>query len=341
MLPERASAAYAVNVRPDPRLGTSIVELSYTSPVDATRNLLACIAPELGSNLYCLRAGTEELIYCDWETLKGRGHTGIFVLWPFPNRVRAKQYSYRGQHYSLADVPRAHGALIHGLVYDRSWSYEPPSTGAQGASLTTFVEIDRQSPSFSAFPFPCCLSLTYTLDETGLTVAYTVQNTGTQALPYGFALHPYFSLPAGAQRTLVRLQAEHVMEADAELLPTGRLLDVHASMYAMFDLSQPTPVGQLKLDHVYTDLSETREALIEHMDTGLRVRISATRDFTHAVIYTPAHSPYFCLEHQTCSTDAINLHQRDLQQMAHLLELEPGERSAGVLRYDVEYLREA
>lgn len=337
MLPERAHAAYTVNVRTDSQLATSIVELSYTNPVDATRNLLACIAPELGSNLYRFRAGQQELIYCAWETLKERGHTGVFVLWPFPNRVRARQYSYRGQHYSLADIPRSPGALVHGLVYDRPWGYEPPSAGAQGACVTTFVEMDRQSPYFSAFPFPCRLSLTYTLSETGLSVAYTVQNTGTQALPYGFALHPYFYLPGGAQRTLVCLPAEHIMEADAELLPTGRLLDVHSTMYAMFDLGQPTPVGQLKLDHVYTDLSQEREALIDHIDTGLRIRISASQDFTHAVIYTPAHSPYFCLEHQTCSTDAINLHQRDLQQIAHLLELEPGEKAGGVLRYGVEY----
>lgn len=337
MPPGNAKAAYSAEVRTDSGLDTTVVDLSYTDPVDPARNLLVCIAPDLGSNLYRFRAGEHELIYCEQEKLKRREHTGIFVIWPFPNRVRDKQYSYRGRHYSFAGVPRTQGALIHGLVYDRSWGYEQPSAGERGASVTTFVEMNQSSPYFAAFPFPSRLSLTYTLTDSGVTVTYSVQNTGTQTLPYGFALHPYFHLLGGAGRSLVSLPAGHVMEADAQLLPTGRLLDVHSTMYAMFDLSQPTPVSQLKLDHVYTNLPQERELLIDHADLHLRVRISASQDFTHIVIYTPAHSPYFCLENQTCSTDAINLHQRDMQDIAHLLELQPGEEAGGFIRYEVEY----
>jgi len=336
---DNAKAAYSARVRTDPELNTSIVELSYTDPVDPAHNLLVCIAPDLGSNLYRFRAGEHELIYCEQEKLKQRGHTGIFVLWPFPNRVRDKHYSYQGQRYAFADVPRTQGALIHGLVYDRPWNDEQPCASTQSASVTTFVEMDPDSPYFSAFPFPSRLSLTYTLNATGITVAYSVQNAGTQTLPYGFALHPYFHLLGGAERTLVSLPAGHVMEADTELLPTGRLLDVRSTMYAMFDLNQPTPLSHLKLDHVYTDLPQGREAWIDHPDFGLRLRISASPDFTHAVIYTPADSPYFCLENQTCSTDAINLHQRSMQDIAHLLELQPGEKAGGYIRYEVEYTR--
>ena len=332
-----AKAAYSAEVRTDPELDTTVVELSYTDPVDPARNMLVCIAPDLGSNLYRWRAGEHELVYCEQEKLKKREHTGIFVIWPFPNRVRDKQYSYRGQHYSFAGVPRPQGALIHGLVYDRSWNYEQPSTGEEGATVTTFVEMKQDSPYFSSFPFPGRLSLTYILTSTGITITYSVQNTGAQTLPYGFALHPYFRLLSGAQQSLVSLPAAHVMEADAQLLPTGRLLDIHSTMYAMFDLSQPTPVGQLKLDHVYTDLPQARESLIDHAGSGLRVRITASQDFTHAVIYTPAHSPFFCLENQTCSTDAINLHQRGMQKIAHLLELEPNKETGGFIRYEVEY----
>ncbi len=332
-----AKAPYAVEAINDPGLGTTVIALSYTETGNPAHNLLACIAPDLGSNLYRLKAGEHELLDCETEKLKQRGHTGTFVLWPFPNRVRGKQYTYRGQHYTFDGVPRPQGHLIHGLVFDQAWSYEPPVADEQGASVTTFVEMNADSPYYSAYPFTSRLALTYKLTSTGITITYSVRNTGTQPLPYGFALHPYFHLPSGSERTLVTLPAYHVMEADQELLPTGRLLDVNSVMYGMFNLSQPTPVSQLKLDHVYTSLPQANEALIEHRDLGLCIRATASPDFTHTVIYTLGDGPFVCLENQTCSTDAINLYQQDRQDIAHLLEVQPGAEASGFIRYAVEY----
>lgn len=335
MTSTNAALPYSAAAVLDRDLNTIVVALSYTDPDDPTRNLLACIAPELGSNVYRFKAGHHELITCDMEKLKERGHTGTFVLWPFPNRVRDGQYTYQGRQYSLASVRR--GSLIHGLVYDRSWTYEQPVTSSEGATVTTAVEITPASPGYGAYPFASRLSLAYTLTATGLTVTYTVQNKGSQSLPYGFALHPYFTLLPDREGTRVTLPAAHVMEADADLLPTGRLLDVHSTMYSMFDLSQPTPVHQLKLDHVYTDLPDSSPATIEYDGLNLSLHISASEDFTHTVIYTPAQSPFFCLENQTCSTDAINLAQREMGDIAHLLEVQPGESASGFIRYQVAY----
>lgn len=332
----QTNSPYAAEVLFDAELNTTIVALSYTDPGDPARAIRARLAPDLGSNLYSLRVGEYELLHCETAKLKMRGHTGIFVLWPFPNRVRDKRYSYHGQQYSFAGVPRTQGALIHGLVYDRPWAYEQPVVNQDGASVTTFIEMNSTSPYYRSYPFASRLALTYTLTSTGLTVTYSVHNPGSQTLPYGFALHPYFNLLAGAEGTLVTLPAASVMEADKDLLPTGRLLDVHSTMYAMFDLNEPISIAQLKLDHVYTDLSAARQVLVEYMGLNLRVRISTSEDFTHAVIYTPANAPYFCLENQTCSTDAINLAQRGMQNVAHLLEVQAGEAASGFIRYTVE-----
>ena len=336
MVSSNANPFYAAEIVSDPALNTNVIALSYTDPRDPARNLLACIAPALGSNWYRWRAGEHELIYCEPGEVRQRGHTGNFVLWPFPNRVRDRQYSYRGQHYSFASVKRVQGILVHGLVCDLPWSYTPPTADQHCASVTTFIEMNASHPYYEAYPFASRLALTYTLTSAGMSVAYSVQNQGAQTLPYGFALHPYFHLPTGPERTLVTLPAAQVMEADSELLPTGRLLDVHSTMYAMFDLSQPRPISQLRFDHVYTSLPTPREALIEHLDLKLRLRIAASDDFTHAVIYTPTGKPFFCLENQTCSTDAINLAQRAMQDIAHLLEVQPGEEASGSIRYTIE-----
>ncbi len=339
MTSSNAKSPYSAAAIPDRDLNTTIIALSYTDASDPARNLLACVAPDLGSNFYRFKVGPHELLHLETEKLKQRGHTGTFVLWPMPNRVRDRTYTYRGRKYSLANIKRSPGdyALIHGLVYDRSWTYEQPIVNAETAAVTTAVEIAPGSPYYSAYPFPSRLSLTYTLDSNSLTVTYTVQNKGSDPLPYGFALHPYFNLLPEFQPTLVTLPAHTVMEADASLLPTGRLLDVTSTMYKMFDLNQPLPVQQLKLDHVYTQLPPASEAVIHHTGAGLSLHISTSDDFTHTVIYTPSQSPFFCLENQTCSTDAINLAQRGMQDAAHLLEVQPGETISGSIRYEAQY----
>ncbi len=331
-----SSGSYSARARFDHELGSAVVMLSYADRAHPAQSITVEIAPDLGSNLFRFRVGTRDLIHCEPELLKQRGFTGNFVLWPFPNRMRGKRYTYQGRAYSLEALERPEEALIHGLVYDRQWQHAPPALGPDAVSVTTFIEITPESPHFATYPFESKLSLTYTVTQRGVRVAYLVENKGTQTLPYGFGLHPYFSLLSGKEQTLVALPAALVMEADEALLPTGRLLKLDGKMYAMFDLRQPTPVGNLRLDHVYTGLDPHERALISYQTAGLRLRVATSPDFTHAVVFTPPGRPYFCLEQQTCSTDAINLHARGLQEMAHLLEVPPGAASGGFVDYLIE-----
>lgn len=330
---------FAATVGVDPDLDSTVILLLYEDRADPGHSLSVGIAPDLGSNMFRLRAGELDLIHCEQELLKARDFTGNFVLWPLPNRIRDKRYSYRGRDYSLAEVkrPRGNDVLIHGLVFDRAWQHDTPVVAADSASVTTYIDVTPQSPHFAAYPFESRLSLTYTLRADGVTVTYTVENRGSDDLPYGFALHPYFAALSGRDDTRISVPATTVMEADDELLPTGRLLDATGVMYGMFDLRAPRPLSALMLDHVYTGVQLGESASVDYHRHGLRLRITASDDFTHYVVYVPNGEPYFCLENQTCATDAVNLAQRGLTEMAHLLELRPGERASGFIRYAVEY----
>ena len=191
---------------------------------------------------------------------------------------------------------------------------------------------------YDGYPFESRLSLTYVLRKSGVSISYTVQNHGTHDLPFGFALHPYFSTLSGKDNTLVTVPVNAVMEADITLLPTGRILPLDGIMYKMFDLRQPVPIAHLKLDHVYTDVHKNGRAIIDYKEQAMQLCISASDDFTHTVVFTPppeVDGPFFCIEHQTCSTDALNLHAQGLREMAHLLEVHPGESSTGFIEYEV------
>lgn len=326
----------------DEALDSTILSLSYQDEENPSGNISVAIAPDLGSNMFRFRVGEHDLIYCEPNLLKQKDFTGNFVLWPLPNRLREKRYLYQGRSYSLEGLkrPRGNEVLIHGLVFDRQWQFEQPIAGQDFASIKTSIAITPESPFYSGYPFDSRLSLTYSLRKNSLTITYTVQNNGSKDMPFGFALHPYFSTLSGKDNTLVSIPADYVMEADDNLLPTGRLLHVDGIMYAMFDLREPVPIGNLKLDHVYTAMRKDESAMIEYRKQAMRLRASASEDFTHMVIYTPPaeeNAPFFCLENQTCSTDAVNLHHQGLDEIAHLLELHPGETHTGSIQYAIEF----
>ena len=170
-------------------------------------------------------------------------------------------------------------------------------------------------------------------------MTYQVHNKSARTLPFGFALHPYFSTFTDKHDVSISIPAQAVMEADDEMLPTGRIFDVNQVMYAMYDLREPLSVAYLKLDHVYKRLNKPAFSIVDYTSLAMQLHIWATDDFTHQVIFTPQQLHAICIEYQTCSTDAINMYHEGtaLREEAHLLKVQPGATYSGALRYAVVF----
>ena len=110
------------------------------------------------------------------------------------------------------------------------------------------------------------------------------------------------------------------MEAEA-LLPTGRLLPPSA---CSADPTEPITLENLDLDDVFWGMRASQPATVVYGALGTRITLEADDWFTHAVVYTPPDRPYFCVENQSCSTDAHNLAAKGFERAAHLTVLEPG-----------------
>lgn len=332
---------FSSQITSDTFFKTKILTLTYTDPITPDKNISISVAPEFGSNLFSFKSGKNNLIYCDKELLKDRDWTGCFVLWPLPNRVRGKKYEFEGNTVSLHDIKRKKGndVLIHGLVDDKSWNFNQPEISVDHISVRTFIRVTTNMRKY--FPFEGQLSLQYTVDKNSVRIDYTVENSGKTTMPFGFALHPYFRILSGLHNTKICVPAQSVMEADEELLPTGKLILVKNTE---FDLCTPHPVKNLHLDHVFTDLI-SNTAYIDYPGQHLRLYITSSPDFTHMVVYTQEkENGYICLENQTGSTDMINLYTRaekeqnkELKKAAHLLTLSPGKTHSGYIRYSVQY----
>ena len=288
----------------------------------------ARIALRYGANLVQYTYQGHAIIDYDPALLKSSDFTGTPVLYPTPNRVKEGVFVFRGKVYN--QVKRGRRVLEHGLVYDEPWELVGANASQTEALLSARILWSPDSRLFCAFPFPHSLMLTFRLMDGAIEIAYKITNLGAHEIPYGFGLHPYFQKRSGESNTLISLPVEQVMEATPELLPTGNLQAVKGTIY---DLNAPTPIGSLDLDHVFLRAGKDSAARIYYANQGLHVSIQASNDFSHYVVYSPQGMPYFCLESQTCSTNAHNLYDQGFQDISGLKIVAPGAKQTGWVRY--------
>jgi aldose 1-epimerase len=318
------SAVFSHAVEVDPETNWSIAILRYQDRLDPRRNLEARIAPEAGSNLYSLKLGGLELLVNPERLSDLPGYRfGFPVLYPTPNRVRDSRFTFDGMTLRFTANDETH--FLHGLVHSLKWQSGVPSSDGEGAHFATWLDWDSKQDDFTSFPFMHRISLTFTLTARSLRIAFAVENQGDHRLPFGFALHPWFRILGSRSETYLQVPAEKHMEA-VGLIPTGRLAELEGSSP---DLRTPVSLGPLDLDDVYWGMRPDRPAGYEARDKKVKVTLAASSEFTHMVIYTPKGELFFCMENQTCSTDAHNLFVRGFTQESHLLIAERGKPVVG------------
>jgi len=311
--------------------GLELTILGFRSDESTTNNLEAWIAPSHGSNLCRLSVNGKNIIDFDRDLLVKREFTGTPVLYPTPNRVRNGVFRYNGKAYS--QVKRGTRIFEHGLVHNERWDYFDPNINQSSIKLTTWIDFDETCAMFQAFPFKHRLSLEFCLTQAGLQVSYSIENKDDQSIPFGFGLHPYFSKLSGDSGTCVELPANYVMDYTSDLLPTGRMIEVGGTQ---FDLRKKIEIGLLDLDHVFTGVPGGKYARIYYDSLHLQVGLVTTSDFSHLVLYSPRNENFFCLENQTCSTDAHNLSDRNFIVEAGLKFVQPGKIHTGSVAYTIE-----
>lgn len=272
------------------------------------------LAPDYGFNLIGYEAGQEDLIYTRPETLRNEGFSGIPVLYPTPNRVKDARFQFKGKIYSIEKngVPR----YLHGLVYDEKWTAGRPEFTEQGVKVCAWIEFKEGSAPYQSFPWRHTLKVSWELTVNGIRLEYEVHNQGQEELPFGFAIHPFFPVYAFGETAKIRVPAKQVFESTPDRFPTGKILKTGGTG---FDLSRPREVTSLSLDDVYTGLSG-QEAEISYGRN--RLVLSASSEFDKMVVFTPEED-FFCLENQTCMTDAHNFYNKGYEKSG-LIIAEPG-----------------
>jgi aldose 1-epimerase len=287
------------------------------------------IAPTVGASIFMLQAHNGE----DWhavlrttpgEALDKRNPSPFssFTLAPFSNRIRDARFTFQGRDYQLRSTS-SDGNTQHGDVRGRPW------TVVQADEQRLECRIDtRDFPDFN-YPFPFVMSAAYRVDGNDLHTELALTNTGSEAMPAGFGLHPYFNrFLAGSGEVQLSFKAGGVYETDDTFIPTEGMKPIPTTL----DFSTPRSAGEQSLNHLYGGWDG--RAALEWPNSGLRIEITCDSVFSHLVVFT-APDGSLAVEPVTHATDGFNLRAKGVERTG-VTVLEPGETMAGTVALTVQ-----
>ncbi|TWP50007.1 aldose 1-epimerase family protein [Lentzea tibetensis] len=241
------------------------------------------------------------------------------VLVPWPNRTAGATWSLNGTVQHLDVTEPARGNAIHGLVRRRPWDVVEHT----GSLVVLETTIEPQP----GWPIALHTTVSYALDEHGLTVTHGVNNVGDGPTPFGVGTHPYPR--AGNAQTddcELTLAATTVLDLDPQrMVPTGPARSVEGTE---FDFRAGRPLRTVHLDTPFGGCEPDSDGLIHHVLRGPAsgVEVWADPDFRWVQVYTPDGYPdrgrACAIEPMTCPPDALN-------SGTGLIHLAPGESWGG------------
>jgi aldose 1-epimerase len=268
------------------------------------------VVTEVGAGLRAYSADGRELLDgYPREALasSGRGQ----LLLPWPNRIRDGVYRLDGREHRLPLNEPERGNAIHGLVRWSSWN-----VAARTADRILLEHVLHPQPGY---PFTLALRVEYALADDGLSVTTAATNRGAESCPYGAGAHPYLAV-AAVDEAVLRLPARTVLESDERGIPVSS-----RPVEGAFDFGSPRPVGEVQLDHCFTDLERDG-------DGRARVEVDATtlwvdESYPYLMVFTgdalpgPERRRSIAVEPMTCAPNAF-------ASGDGLVVLEPGETHA-------------
>lgn len=238
------------------------------------------LAPQAGGSIARLRHGDADLLRPMTEEARasGRGNeAACYPLVPFSNRIANGRLVYDGEEFKLEQNWPGVRHPMHGEGWARAWDVARRDSRS--------AELVHEHDAKKGWPFRYRAQLSFRLDEAGLTVKMAIENLENRAVPAGLGLHPFFTCDADSE---LAFRAAALWLGDEEVLPVERV-----AVPAEWDYARSRRVAP-GLDNCFEDWDG--RAAITWPSRGLKLELQASQPFGHAVVYTPANRPYFCVE---------------------------------------------
>ncbi|MDX2016595.1 MAG: hypothetical protein SFY95_03015 [Planctomycetota bacterium] len=301
-------ASDSLRVRLDPKMGTAFSRVDLAGPTLPT-----------GERWWPLmRPATEPLLR--------PYYAASYLMAPWPNRIRAARFTWKGRDVRLTP-DFEDGTAIHGLVKDRPFTLLDRTPES--------ARLERMLTPQGGWPWPARVVARYSVEGATLRATLRIENLGggdDRPMPVGAGFHPHFQrrLWAQADSLRVRVAARGRYRMTA-CIPDGPATDddvcarlreglivANEPLDDLFALHAPPPppVTESALAPEHPDRWHTPMTL-EWPGAGVRVATRCTREFSHGVVWAPRRlenpartEEFVAVEPQTAATDAFNLDER-------------------------------
>lgn len=235
------------------------------------------------------------------------------VLFPIVGRLASDTLRHAGRTYRLTQ---------HGFARDRRFAL------VEAASDRAVLRLADDAQTRALFPFPFTLDLAYAAAEDTLSVTATVNNPGSEPLPFGLGAHPAFRWPLvdGIPKVDHAVEFERAEVAEAlsveggllgppKPIPLdGRILPLNEALFAADALVLPNVASRsLRFVARRPDGSEAR---------ALRVAWEGYRDL--GLWSKPSGAPFLCIEPWYSMASPVGW-DGEFSEKPGLLHLAPGE----------------
>jgi len=300
-------------------------DLQVVSLSDQKNSVKAKIIPELGNNLVSLTVSNlgkySELISMPTEipNLKNKEYQfyGNPILFPFPGRIPKGEFQFQNQKYQVP-VNFRDGTAIHGFVFDRKWEIsEISSPSSKEAFLKSTYISDPTVKKF--FPFPFQVEMVYILREAELEMDFKAVNRSEQPLPFGYGIHPYFTLPGKREDWTLHLPAAELYEL-VDILPTG----ISKKIPKQLDFRAERSLQGIYMDDLFGKLKKKRHGYVscwlKNRANNFKLTVISDQNFDYYVLYAPSEHDFICIEPYTCIPNAFNLENAGINTGLRLLK---------------------
>ena len=274
--------------------------LSFLTPKG---ELQATIA-QVGASLREFKINDIELVVPYAEDEPAPLCAGI-VMAPWPNRIDGGKWKFEGQTLEVDITIHEQQNANHGFLgrFPYSLISQTPSSVTLGATI-----YPREG-----YPFLVDTTVTYQLDESGLTVSHTAVNHSAKAAPFAVGGHAYFQFSETPTKDLaMKTNAKTWLKCNERQIPTEWL----PTPTGDYNLSEGVRVGDHFFDDDFTDFDRDAQGLAHTYLTapdGRGLDVWQDEKFGHVVLFTPdffptKNGPVYAaaIEPQTAAPNAFN-----------------------------------